>query len=81
MAVGQTLGHYRVIALLGSGGMGEVREARDIKLERRVALKVLPASMLDSPDHLERFEREAKALASLDNPNIVLELFDTRRSI
>ena len=81
LVAGQILGHYRVIGLLGSGGMGEVWEAQDIKLERRVALKILPVSMVTNPDQLDRFEREAKALASLDHPNIVLELFDTRRSI
>ncbi|MEJ2086814.1 MAG: hypothetical protein P8Y44_14305 [Acidobacteriota bacterium] len=62
LAVGQTLGHYRIIGLLGSGGMGEVWEAQDIKLERRVALKILPASMVTDPDQLDRFEREARPM-------------------
>ena len=67
---GTTLGPYRVTAKIGEGGMGEVYRARDAKLDRDVALKVLPQAFTDDPDRLARFEREAKVLASLNHPNI-----------
>ena len=67
---GTTLGPYEVIAEIGKGGMGEVYRARDTKLDRDVALKVLPQAFTDDPDRLARFEREAKVLASLNHPNI-----------
>ncbi len=69
--IGRTLAHYRVLAKLGEGGMGEVYRATDTKLGRDVALKVLPAAMATSAERLERFRREAKALAALDHPGIV----------
>jgi TolB-like protein/Tfp pilus assembly protein PilF len=69
--IGQALGHYRITAAIGAGGMGEVYRATDTKLGREVALKVLPAEMAASPERLERFQREAKALAALDHPGIV----------
>jgi serine/threonine protein kinase/tetratricopeptide (TPR) repeat protein len=69
--IGQTLAHYRVTAAIGAGGMGEVYRATDTKLGREVALKVLPAEMAANPERLERFQREAKALAALDHPGIV----------
>lgn len=69
--IGQTLGHYRILDKLGAGGMGEVYVAEDLELERRVALKVLNREMAGSQERIERFRREAKALASLDHPNIV----------
>ena len=69
--VGRTLGHYRIEGKLGSGGMGEVYLARDLKLDREVALKVLPAEMAANPQRLQRFEREAKTVATLNHPNIV----------
>jgi serine/threonine protein kinase len=69
--IGAELNHYKVIAPLGAGGMGEVYVAEDKKLKRRVALKVLPAHMAESPERLARFRREAMAIASLNRPNIV----------
>ena len=67
---GTTLGPYSVTAKIGEGGMGEVYKARDTKLDRDVALKVLPEAFTSDPDRLARFEREAKVLASLNHPNI-----------
>jgi Tol biopolymer transport system component/serine/threonine protein kinase len=69
--IGQTLAHYRITAAIGAGGMGEVYRATDTRLGRDVALKVLPAEMASSPERLERFQREAKALAALDHPGVV----------
>ena len=69
--IGRTLAHYHITAAIGAGGMGEVYRATDTKLGRDVALKVLPAEMASSPERLERFQREAKALAALDHPGIV----------
>ena len=68
--IGSRLGHYSVTAKIGEGGMGEVYRARDTKLDRDVALKVLPEAFTQDPDRLARFEREAKVLASLNHPNI-----------
>src|SRR5687768_5594430 len=70
LATGARLGPYEVVAKLGEGGMGEVYRARDTKLDRDVALKILPESFASDPDRLMRFEREAKTLASLNHPNI-----------
>jgi serine/threonine protein kinase len=67
---GTSLGVYRVGDLLGKGGMGEVYRARDEKLGRDVALKVLPEEFASDPDRFVRFEREARLLASLNPPNI-----------
>jgi serine/threonine-protein kinase len=69
-AVGEHLGPYRILALLGSGGMGHVFRAHDSKLQRDVALKVLPRVYEVDPDRLARFEREAQALAALNHPHI-----------
>ena len=69
--IGKTLGHYEVIGLLGKGGMGEVYRARDTKLKRDVALKVLPADLASDPARLERFQREAETVAGLSHPHIV----------
>ena len=72
----QTLGAYRVLDKLGAGGMGEVYRARDPRLGRDVAIKVLATSLSDDPGALARFEREARAIGSLNHPNIV-NVFDT----
>lgn len=69
--VGKTLGHYEILEPLGVGGMGEVYRARDTKLERDVALKMLPEDLASDPERVSRFEREATAIAALDHPNIV----------
>jgi serine/threonine protein kinase len=71
LAAGSRLGPYQILSSLGAGGMGEVYRARDSKLDRDVAIKVLPASVAGDPDTLARFEREAKAVASLSHPNIL----------
>ncbi len=68
--VGSRLGHYDVTALIGKGGMGEVYRAHDPKLNRDVALKVLPEDFATDPARLARFKREAQVLASLNHPNI-----------
>src|SRR5258708_17331540 len=68
--VGNRLGSYEILAPIGAGGMGEVYKARDIKLDREVAIKVLPSALARDPERLARFEREAKVLASLNHPNI-----------
>ena len=69
--IGQMLGHYRILDLLGKGGMGEVYLAEDSKLQRRVALKILSPTLSSDPGRRERFEREARAAAALNHPNIV----------
>ncbi len=68
---GRILGHYRLLDLVGAGGMGEVYRARDERLDRDVAVKVLPETVAASPERLARFEREAKALARIEHPNIL----------
>jgi eukaryotic-like serine/threonine-protein kinase len=68
--IGRKLGSYEITALLGKGGMGEVYRARDVKLKRDVALKILPGEFHRDPDRIRRFQREAEALASLNHPNI-----------
>src|SRR5215813_6556609 len=68
---GTKIGDYKVLKLIGSGGMGEVYQARDEKLSRDVAIKVLPAYFADHPERLRRFEQEAQAAAALNHPNIL----------
>ena len=70
LSEGQRLGVYRVQALLGAGGMGEVYRARDTKLDRAVAIKILPEAFAADTERIARFQREAKTLASLNHPNI-----------
>src|SRR5438309_2030935 len=67
---GTRLGPYEIVAAIGAGGMGEVYRARDTKLGREVAIKVLPALFAADPERLLRLEREARTLASLNHPNI-----------
>ena len=68
--IGKQVGGYQIVSLLGSGGMGEVYLARDTKLGRNVAIKVLPSFVANDPDRLARFGREARLLAALNHPNI-----------
>ena len=68
--IGKTLAHYEITSLLGKGGMGEVYQAKDLKLGRDVAIKVLPDEFAKDADRVARFQREAKLLASLNHPNI-----------
>jgi eukaryotic-like serine/threonine-protein kinase len=72
---GARLGPYEIVSPVGAGGMGEVYKARDIRLERTVAIKVLPAPFASDPERLARFEQEARAAAALSHPNI-LAVFD-----
>jgi TolB-like protein/Flp pilus assembly protein TadD len=69
--LGKTLGHYEITGELGSGGMGDVYRARDSKLDRELAIKVLPAHLAKDPERRSRFNREARAVARLKHPNIV----------
>jgi len=73
--IGKTLGKYKIVDLLGRGGMAEVYRAYQANLERNVALKLIKTSIADNPDSLARFEREAKSAAALRHPNIV-QIYD-----
>ena len=92
---GARLGPYEILSPLGAGGMGEVYRARDTRLGREVAIKVLPAALASDPERLKRFEHEARSASALNHPNIVtihdigasdsisyiaMELVDGRRS-
>ena len=70
VTIGTKLGPYEITAPIGAGGMGEVYRARDLKLKRDVALKVLPEAFASNPSRMLRFQREAEVLASLNHPNI-----------
>src|SRR6202049_3095353 len=70
LASGDRLGNYEILAPIGKGGMGEVYRAKDTKLDREVAIKIVPESFAHDPERLARFEREAKVLAALNHPNI-----------
>ena len=79
LVAGTRLGPYEVVGLLGAGGMGEVYRARDPRLARDVAIKVLPPRWITDPERLDRFEREARAAAALNHPNIIA-VYDTGTS-
>src|ERR1700676_4907873 len=70
LTIGTQLGSHKITALLGRGGMGEVYRARDLKLKREVAIKILPEEFSRDPDRVSRFQREAEVLASLNHTNI-----------
>src|SRR5512136_3067199 len=71
LAAGTRLGPYEVVGLIGAGGMGEVYKARDTRLDRTVAIKVLPAEKVADPERKRRFVQEAKAASALSHPNII----------
>jgi len=75
LSAGDRVGPYEILAPIGAGGMGEVYRARDSRLDREVAVKVLPEHLANDPQALARFEHEAKAVAALSHPNILV-LFD-----
>src|SRR5262245_57159193 len=75
LSAGSRLGRYEIVGPLGAGGMGEVYRARDPRLDRNVAVKVLPAAWADNPERLGRFEVEARATAALNHPHI-LAIYD-----
>src|SRR6202051_4337593 len=72
---GTKLGPYEIVAPLGAGGMGEVYRARDTRLDRIVAIKILPSHLSENPEAKQRFDREARTISSLNHPNICT-LFD-----
>src|SRR6266705_6481050 len=71
LAPGTRLGPYEIVAPLGAGGMGEVYRARDTRLERSVALKILPTTFTGDANRLQRFEHEARILSALNHPNLL----------
>src|SRR5262245_34342578 len=79
ITIGQQLGAYEITALLGKGGMGEVYRAKDNKLKRDVAIKILPDEFMRDDDRVKRFQREAEMLASLNHPKIAA-IYDVQQS-
>jgi serine/threonine protein kinase len=77
--IGKVLGHYEILEKLGAGGMGEVYRARDPRIGRDVAIKVLPREVATDPDRLRRFEQEVRAIGTLNHPNL-LSLYDVGTS-
>src|SRR6266403_5814097 len=71
LAIGTKLGRYEIRSKIGAGGMGEVYLAQDTKLDRKVALKILPAELAGNSDRMQRFVQEAKAASALNHPNII----------
>ena len=78
LATGSRLGPYEILSAIGAGGMGEVYKARDTRLDRFVAIKVLPAALAGDPQFRERFDREARVISQLDHPHICA-LYDVGR--
>ena len=72
LQTGRKLGSYEILALIGTGGMGEVYRARDTKLGREVAVKVLPTAVANDSEKIARLEREARLLGAVNHPNIVI---------
>ena len=70
LSIGEKLGPYEILAKIGAGGMGEVYRARDTRLNRDVAIKILPSAFSNDPDRMARFRREAQVLAALNHSNI-----------
>lgn len=69
--IGRTVSHFEILEILGSGAMGEVYRARDLELQRDVAVKVLREALARDPERLRRFEQEARSASSLNHPNII----------
>jgi serine/threonine protein kinase len=79
ISAGSRLGVYEIVSILGEGGMGRVYRARDTKLQRDVAIKVLPEALVTDPERVARFEREARTLAALNHPHIA-QIYGTEQS-